>query len=122
MVIFLYFWTLCCCLFFFPKNFSIYIIESFQDVDPLNIGATSALYTRLELSEFFFELLKEHVFLGFGPGFIQRMAASVGMFWNLRGMENQYAALLVESGVIGFLAFMVFIIKAIRMSAVNLPG
>lgn len=100
-----------------PKDLFNFIIESFKDVDQLNIAATSALYTRLELSEFFYELLKEHVFFGYGPGFIQRMAASVGMFWNLRGMENQYAALLVESGVIGFLAFMVFIIKAIRMSA-----
>jgi hypothetical protein len=101
---------------FLPKELPTYIIESFQEADPFNIGATSALYTRLELSEFFLELLKEHVFLGFGPGFIQRMAASVGMFWSLRGMENQYAALLVESGVIGFLAFMVFIVQAIRMS------
>jgi hypothetical protein len=100
-----------------PKEFLNFIIESFKDIDQLNIAATSALYTRLELSEFFYELLKEHVFFGYGPGFIQRMAANVGMFWSLRGMENQYAALLVESGVIGFLAFMVFIIKAISMSA-----
>lgn len=99
-----------------PKELLNFIIESFEVVDQLNIAATSALYTRLELSEFFYELVKEQVFGGYGPGFIQRMAASVGMFWSLRGMENQYAALLVESGVIGFLAFMVFIIQAIKMS------
>lgn len=100
-----------------PKELLNFIIESFKDLNQLNIATTSALYSRLELSEFFYELFKEHVFFGYGPGFIQKMAANVGMFWNLRGMENQYAALLVESGLLGFLAFMVFIFKAIRMSA-----
>jgi hypothetical protein len=102
--------------FYLPKELLNFIVESFQDVTQSNLATTSALYTRLALSEFFYELFKEHVFFGFGPGFIQKMAANVGMFWSLRGMENQYAALLVESGVIGFLAFMIFLYKAIRMS------
>ncbi len=103
--------------FVLPETIINFTTETFQILDPLNIGATSSLYGRLELTGVFWDLFKEHVLLGFGPGFIQRMAADVAMFRNLAGMENQYAGLLVETGVIGFLTFMAFIIKAIKMGS-----
>jgi hypothetical protein len=103
--------------FLLPQKFIDFTMESFQAVNPLNVATTSSFYGRLELTEFFWDLFKEHVLLGFGPGFIQRMAAEVAMFRNLRGMENQYAGLLVESGIIGLSTFMLFSIKFIKMTS-----
>lgn len=103
--------------FVLPEKFTEYTLESFQDINPLNLATTSGFYGRLELTAFFWDLFKEHIFWGFGPGYIQSMATSLALFQNLLGMENQYAALLVESGLIGFLTFLLFIIKAIKMSA-----
>ena len=37
-------------------------------------------------------------------------------------MENQYASLLAESGILGFLTFMIFIIMAIRMGLKTCRG
>jgi O-antigen ligase len=105
--------------FVLPGRLIEFTLESFRGSDSLNLAATSGLYGRLELTDFFWDLFREHIFLGFGPGYIQRMADSLAVFKNLAGMENQYAGLLVESGIIGFLVFMVFIIKVIKMSAVT---
>jgi len=98
--------------FVINQNSFTYLSESFNLEQANRVNANAI--ARLNLSERLYSLAGKNIWLGFGPGTIQK--AAIGgtvsynsMFEGLGGQENQYMAILADTGVLGFLAYMAFV-------------
>lgn len=72
------------------------------------------VYGRIVLTRELFRFFQNHWFLGYGPGRFQKQAQAgiiptVEGVRSLAGIENQYAAILVDGGVVAGMAYLVFI-------------
>jgi hypothetical protein len=90
-----------------PEGFIRYNIASFVIDSPGKesqelIGRFDATYAMLNIA-------RENIFFGLGPGFVLKLKETTGLFSEVGGMENQYAAVLADSGIVGFSAFLLFI-------------
>jgi O-antigen ligase len=61
-------------------------------------------------------LAEKNIWLGFGPGIIQKAALGADIsyssqFAGLGGQENQYFAILADTGILGFLAYTAFLVS-----------
>jgi O-antigen ligase len=100
-----------------PPDFVTYNIDSLQieTVDPKNV-AVGATLGRINLTERLLEIAREHPYFGLGPGFVPRMdIAGDPRFVGLGGSENQYAMLLVETGVVGVIGYAIFVFSVLRL-------
>ena len=95
---------------FLPESFWDYTLESFN---PEATKVSSGFFGRVELTEVLWEYFKENLLFGLGPGYVQAMGTAMESFFKLRGLENQYVSLLSESGLVGFTAFMIFLVKTL---------
>lgn len=89
-----------------------YVIDSFN----VQKEESDTFVGRYEVSVEMVNLFKDHIITGFGAGYILRFQKDYGDL-GIAGMENQYAALLVDSGLIGFLPYLGFMV--ITFSAVK---
>ncbi len=93
-------------------------------IDEPSAGAANVV-GRMALTLRMYNVFKEHPVLGIGPGFFQKAQSDMPGFdtEGLAGVENQYATLLAENGLLGLVAFLVFLyvlISSLRKSAVGL--
>jgi hypothetical protein len=104
-----------------PKGILSYYMASL-DINQ-QIEESHNLIGRLQITYEMMNIAKKHILLGLGPGFIFKMRATEGIFYEVGGMENQYAALLADSGLLGLFTFLLFLFivvkvtKTIRLSA-----
>lgn len=74
------------------------------------------LMGRIDITFNMLDIAMENIVFGLGPGFVLKMKEASGLFMEVAGMENQYAAVLVDSGIIGFGAYLLFIYTIIKVS------
>jgi O-antigen ligase len=103
--------------YFAPGGFTHHTIASFELTDPAQ-EESQQFFGRLAVTGAMIDIAKEHIFFGFGPGFILKMKAAQGIFTEVAGMENQYAALLADSGLLGFFAYFIFLFTVICSSKI----
>jgi len=98
----------------------------------LNESFTMSTYTeknanfiqRIELSNRLINLAGQNILFGFGPGIIQKMAFGDYLSYNfqfegLAGLENHFAVILADTGLIGFIFYMFFIFKNFRFIIIS---
>lgn len=89
-----------------------YLIASF---DPSQDESANFL-GRIKLTDRLFDIFMANPIFGYGPGLIQKSAAQgVSDFIGLEGIENEYAAILADGGIISGLAYLVFVIGVFYM-------
>ena len=65
------------------------------------------------------QVFQEHWFLGYGPGLLQKQSAAgllprVNGRYPLGGLENQYATLLADGGIVAGLAYLLFMLGVMQ--------
>jgi hypothetical protein len=101
--------------YFAPEGFTHHTIASFVLTDPA-MEESQQFFGRLAVTGAMIDIAREHIFFGLGPGFILKMKTAQGIFTEVAGMENQYAALLADSGLFGFFAYLIFLFSVIWSS------
>jgi O-antigen ligase len=83
-----------------------YLAASFNMFNP----SSANFMGRINLTISLFNIFKMHPFFGYGPGLVQK-AALVYMpgFEGLSGLENQYATVLADGGLMAFACYLIFI-------------
>ena len=98
-------------------------LEFFQTSFSLTAATQSSanVIGRLALTKRLFEIFLTHPFLGVGPGYIQKAVYShgAGSLLGLEGVENQYALLLAENGLLGFALYGAFAVVVLRAALGN---
>lgn len=85
----------------------------FTEQNQANVNALS----RIDLTERLYILAQKSIWLGFGPGIIQKAATGGGevsyssQFAGMGGQENQYFTILADTGVLGLLAYVSFLVS-----------
>jgi O-antigen ligase len=95
-----------------PNVFN-YLLDSFSLDTPNEINAN--LIGRIDLTRSLLDIFPENPFFGVGPGLIQR-AAQQGIleFVGLGGLENQYASILAEGGILAGSWYVLFMFASLR--------
>ena len=96
------------------------IFQYFQKSASLD-STSAASYNirkRIEMTNVFFNIFKENLIFGYGPGLIQKEAlgGTSTQFEGYRGIENQYAIILADGGIIGGIAYLLFLVGALLQS------
>jgi O-antigen ligase len=72
---------------------------------------SSGLSGRIDLTNTLLEAFKENPILGFGPGMIQKQAfAGSARFAGMAGLENHYAVILADGGLVAAAMYLLFIV------------
>ena len=72
---------------------------------------------RLNLASALFRIFLENPILGYGPGLIQKLAfQGLSQFEGLAGLENQYATILADGGIVAGLSYLSFMVAALATS------
>jgi O-antigen ligase len=82
--------------------------------DSISFGtvASSNVFSRLDLTTRLLDLFEQNPVFGFGPGMIQKIAEAGSMeFRQLAGLENQYAAILAEGGILAGATYLFFVVS-----------
>lgn len=69
---------------------------------------------RIELAYVLVQVFKDNPIIGCGPGLIQKSAFAMGRFYDFAGVENQYALILAETGILGAIAYAIFVVAILR--------
>lgn len=79
---------------------------------------TRNIRVRIEMTNVFINVFRENLIFGYGPGLIQKEAlgGTSTQFEGYRGVENQYAIILADSGLIGGIAYLLFLVGALLQS------
>ncbi len=96
-------------------NLLSYVRETFA-LDP-NRVETQNVIGRIELTKVLFDIFQRNLVFGYGPGLVQKYAL-MGMpeFAGLNGVENQYAMILADGGLLAGSTYLLFMSGAILMS------
>jgi hypothetical protein len=75
------------------------------------------LLARISIAEQMFKLFQQNIFFGNGPGNIQKEAAGFMVSYSasregLYGQENHFLAILSDTGILGFSAYLVFLFSS----------
>ena len=74
---------------------------------------------RIAVTSGLLQVFQEHWFLGYGPGLIQKQSAA-GQFprvdgrYPLGGLENQYATILADGGMVAGIAYLLFMLGVVQ--------
>ncbi len=99
-----------------PPDFVAYFVDSFNIGVTANNPAAWGMLGRIDLTQRLLEMARDNPWFGIGPGFVPRMAAAgVPNFVGLGGSENQYAMLLVETGIVGTVGYAIFIFSVLHL-------
>jgi O-antigen ligase len=90
------------------------ITEYFSDSVAFGTAASQSVFDRLDLTTMFLEMFKQNPVLGFGPGMIQKLGEEGLLeYKRVAGLENQYATILAEGGVLAGCTYLLFIFGVI---------
>jgi|YelNatPaOPRAMG01_1025707.scaffolds.fasta_scaffold00725_15 hypothetical protein len=96
-------------IFFFFPQIPLYFQKSFK-IRP-GIQESANIRHRLVLTRTFLDVFAQKPIFGNGPGLIQKEALKEGSsFKKMSGIENQYAIILADGGLLAGLAYLAFII------------
>lgn len=97
----------------FAKDFLTYILESLNIEGGVYTSENTNFMFRIELTLIFIEKSLDNLIIGIGPGFIQKSYFLFGdySFFGLTGVENQYATLLLENGILGLFFYLAFLLS-----------
>jgi O-antigen ligase len=100
--------------FIISPDVFIYLKDSF-DISGANKANVNALQ-RLDLTGRLYALALKNMWLGFGPGLIQKASIGTTLAYNpafegLGGQENQFFVILADTGLFGFAAYALFLWK-----------
>ncbi|MDP1623925.1 MAG: O-antigen ligase family protein [Bacteroidales bacterium] len=76
------------------------------------------LLARISIAEQMFKLFQKNIYFGNGPGNIQKEAAGFMVSYSssregLYGQENHFLAILSDTGIFGFTAYLIFLISSL---------
>jgi hypothetical protein len=90
-------------------NMQNYLIESLDETNPTSANVVG----RIELTRTLLDIFKANLLLGNGPGIIQKAGREgVGEYAGLAGLENQYAVILADGGIIAGFMYLIFMLGA----------
>jgi hypothetical protein len=76
--------------------------------------AAANLISRLDLTSRLMGIFWEHPVFGYGPGLIQKAALQGSLdFVGLGGLENQYAVILADGGILAGAAYLLFVVATL---------
>jgi len=101
--------------FIAPSGFLTYSVASFDISKPVT-EETQNFLGRFEVTYAMLDLARENLLFGFGPGYLLKMKDAYGVFVEVAGMENQYAALVADAGICGLVTFLIFLITIFKAS------
>jgi O-antigen ligase len=101
--------------FIAPSGFLTYSVASFEVNKPVTEESQNFL-GRFEVTYAMLDIARENIFFGFGPGYLLKMKDAYGVFLEIFGMENQYAALVADAGIFGLVTFLIFLITIFKVS------
>ncbi len=98
-------------LLFLSPTLANYLRASLES-DPDAMAARNVIW-RIAVTRGLLEIFLNHWLLGYGPGMIYRLAIAgalprVDRRYSLAGLENQYATILAETGILGGMAYALF--------------
>lgn len=98
------------------EELAVYLIESFNISNYYYTKENTNFLFRIDLTLNFLKLAFDNFFIGIGPGVIQKSFFIFGdyTFYGFTGIENQFATLLLENGILGLIAFSLFLFFMIR--------
>ncbi len=77
----------------------------------LSSQQSANVFGRVDLTTMLLDIFKENPVLGFGPGMIQKLGfGGSGEFARLAGLENQYAVILAEGGILAGSTYLLFML------------
>ena len=101
--------------YFAPEGFFTYSVASFEINKPVSEESQN-FFGRFEVTYAMLDIAKENLLFGFGPGYLLKMKDAYGVFLEVSGMENQYAALVADAGIFGLVTFLIFLITIFKAS------
>jgi O-antigen ligase len=101
--------------FIAPEGFFTYSVASFEIHKPVT-EETQNFLGRFEVTYAMLDIARENLLFGFGPGYLLKMKDAYGVFLEIFGMENQYAALVADAGIFGLVTFLIFLITIFKAS------
>jgi hypothetical protein len=77
--------------------------------------ATANVLARVDLTTRLLEIFRDNPVLGYGPGLVQKAAMQGSPeFAGLGGLENQYAVILADGGLLAGMSYVIFMIATVR--------
>jgi lysylphosphatidylglycerol synthetase-like protein (DUF2156 family) len=101
--------------YFAPEGFLTYIVASFGIHQPVS-EESQTFFGRFEVTYAMLDIARENLLFGFGPGYLLKMKDAYGLFIEIAGMENQYAALVADGGIFALVTFVIFLITIFKAS------
>jgi O-antigen ligase len=93
------------------------VTEYLRDSLAFGTEASNNVFDRLDLTTALLEIFKQNPVLGFGPGMIQKLGGEGLMeFKRIAGLENQYAVILAEGGVLAGCTYLLFMFGVLMLS------
>lgn len=102
-------------VYFAPEGFLTYSVASLGIHETVSEESQN-FFGRFEVTYAMLDIAREKLLFGFGPGYLLKMKDAYGLFLEIAGMENQYAALVADSGIFGLVAFIIFLITIFKAS------
>lgn len=98
-----------------PERFADWMSSSFELSAPT--AASANVLGRVALTKRLLDIFVAHPLLGVGPGYVQKAVFVHGntSLTGLEGVESQYAAILAENGLVGFLMLALFYTQCVRV-------